>query len=181
MVIFAIVMVALALIAAVGFIRANRSPAKSKPETSKESNHIVIDASAPETKTPQEDVVTYLPADVPAILQEVLSSVPLATKEEAMMGCYGTMGSVGMTSVAPAGKNIHPFQTDSLDELISRTMKAVTQMETEQHIARFTVSTQAKSRTNPHVVLLAHSVEPKRIRLIRFWRTQENFIATLAD
>lgn len=120
-----------------------------------------------------EDIVTYLAAEIPAILHDALSCVPLAPAEEALTGCYGTMGSAGRA------QNIHPYQTSSLDELLTRTMAALTEMEAEQHIAKFTISTQKKSKTNPHVDLLAHSTEPKRTRLVRFWRTENGFIASL--
>jgi hypothetical protein len=154
-------MVVLGLLAAVGFIIANRSETRAEvPE-----QDVATD----------EDIVTYLAAEVPAILQEALSSVPLATKEEAMTGCYGTMGPAGRA------QNIHPYQTSSLDELLTRTMAGITEMENEQHIAKFTISTHIKSKTNPHVDLLAHSTEPKRVRLIRVWRTQSCFITTLPE
>lgn len=160
MLIFAITMVVLGLLAAVGFIIANRSGTEEQ---------------LPPPDLANEDIVTYLAAEIPAILNEVLSSVPLATKEEALMGCYGTMGSGG------GKQDIHPYQTSSLDELLVRTQAAVDGMEKEQHIAKFTISTQKKSKTNPHVDLLAHSGEPKRTRLIRFWRTPDGFVASLAE
>jgi hypothetical protein len=121
--------------------------------------------------------VTYIPAEIAAILHDALSSVPLATVEEAMMGCYGTMGAAAPNF---GGKSkIRPFQTDSLDEVLGRTTEAITAMENEQHISKFTISTQNKSKANPHVDIFTHSNEPKRIRLIRYWRTQEGFITTL--
>lgn len=161
MLIFAVIMVVLGLLAAVGFIVANRSgKAEEPPAQDIETN---------------EDIVTYLAAEVPAILQEVMSSVPLSTKEEALTGCYGTMGPAGRA------QNIHPYQTGSLDELLTRTEAGITEMENEQHIDKFTISTQKKSKTNPHVDLLAHSTEPKRVRLIRFWRTQNCFIVSLPE
>ncbi len=178
---FAIVMVAVGLTAAVGFIVANRPRTESRPSGLSRSNQAAAEPVEQEVAMGHEDVVTYLPADIPAILHDILSSVPLATTEEAVMGCYGTMGFAEKPHGAPGENNIHPFQTGSLDELVSRTMTAVGSMENEQHIARFTISTHAKSRTNPHVDLLAHSTEPKRIRLIRYWRTQDSFIANLPE
>jgi hypothetical protein len=167
MVIFAIAMIVLGVLAAVGFFIANRSQTQNNLPT--------------EDSNTNEDIVTYLAAEVPAILHEVLASVPLATVEEAMVGCYGLMGATATTQPAAGQKRIRPYQTESLDELVVRTMEAVTQMESEQPIAKFTISTQAKSRMNPHVELLAHSAEPKRIRMIRFWRTGKGFITTLPD
>jgi hypothetical protein len=123
-----------------------------------------------------EDILTYVSAEIPSILHEVLSSVPLETLEEAMMGCYGTMGA---GAPGAAKSQVQPYQTDSLDELLVRAAGAIDLMEAEQHIAKFTISTQKKSKANPHVDLFAHSTEPKRIRLIRFWRTQEGFVSTL--
>jgi hypothetical protein len=188
MVIFVIVMVAIAVLAAVGFLVANRSEAGRKPRDFAPSakpatpfNPAVSTQPRPQPQ-PQspsvgnEDILTYIAAEVPAILQEVLSSVPLATVEEAMMGCYGTMGAAAPTV---AKSQVRPYQTSSLDELLVRASETITSMETEQHISKFTISTQKKSKTNPHVDVFAHSVEPKRIRLIRFWRTQEGFVSTL--
>jgi hypothetical protein len=159
MVTFAITMVVLGLLAAFGFVIANRSGTNEEP---------------PPEITTNEDIVCYVAAEVPAILHDALSSVPLTTHDEALTGCYGTMGPAGRA------QNIHPYQTNSLDELITRTTSAVTEMENEQHIDKFTISTQKKSKTNPHVDLLAHSNEPKRVRLVRFWRTEEGFVASLA-
>jgi hypothetical protein len=62
-----------------------------------------------------------------------------------------------------------------------RVTEAVASMENEEHIAKFTISTQKKSKANPHVELLAHGDVSKRVRLIRFWRTQKGFITTLAE
>jgi hypothetical protein len=183
MVIFAIVMIVLALLAAVGFIVANRSgttaPQQSvaRPQQAPQPKPAApVERPVADIGSGNEDVITYLPADIPTILQEALSAVPLATVEEAVMGCYGTMG----TTQAAAGKQeIRPFQTNSLDELTSQTTFAISCMESEQHISKFTISIQKKSKTNPHVDVFAHSTEPKRIRLIRFWRTQEGFVSTL--
>jgi hypothetical protein len=154
MVIFVIVMVVIALLAAVGFILAN--------------NH-TDSVEEPAQDTPvDEDIVTYLAAEIPSILHETLSAVPVATDEEAMVGCYGTMGN-----------HAHPLQVPSLDELLLRITDVIASMEDEQHIAKFTVSTHAKSKANPHVDMLAHSTDPKRDRLVRFWRTPKGFIATV--
>ncbi|MDB6057188.1 MAG: hypothetical protein JWO95_1032, partial [Verrucomicrobiales bacterium] len=158
MLLFAIVMVVLGLLAAVGFFLANRTQTQAEEPI--------------EVKPMNEDVVTYLAAEVPAILQEALSAVPLATVEEALMGCYGTMG------LAADKTTVRPFQSSSLDELLVRTISVVTAMQNEQHISKFTISTYGKSKTNPHVDLLAHSTEPKRIRPVRFWRTHEGFVAS---
>ena len=192
MVIFVIVMVAIALLAAVGFLISNRSGTQSpaanvklpvqpiQPVTKPVAKPVPQPQPQPQPQqmtTTNEDIVTYIPAEIPAILQDVLSSLPLATTEEAMMGCYGTMGAGAQN---PAGKpQVHPFQTNSLDELLVRATEAVNSMETEQHISKFTISTHKKSKANPHVDLFVHSTEPKRIRLIRFWRTQDTFIANL--
>lgn len=196
MVLFVIVMVAVALLAAVGYLVSNRTPSAPRPTiipapSLKPVAQPAPPAPAPAPTPPQpppqpapqrpqtmaatEDVVTYIPAEIPAILHDVLSSVPLATVEEAMMGCYGTMGATAHNS------EVRPYQTKSLDEVLVRTSDAIASMETEQHISKFTISTHKKSKTNPHVDLFAHSTEPKRIRLIRFWRTQETFITTLPE
>jgi hypothetical protein len=177
-------MVAIALLAAVGFFISNRdttgpSPTQfSKQRVQPAAQSVLIPApNLQATSAANEDVVTYIPAEIAAILHEALSSVPLATVEEAMMGCYGTMGAAAPNS---GGKSkIRPFQTDSLDEVLGRTTEAISAMENEQHISKFTISTQGKSKANPHVDVFAHCNEPKRIRLIRFWRTQEGFITTL--
>src|SRR5690348_13415503 len=149
---FVIVMIAIALFAARGFIIANRAPTPPSSITPKQPVQPVprpVTAPAlPDLTRSDEDIVSYLSAEIPVILNEVLASVPLATVEEAMMGCYGTMG--GQNS------EVRPFQTNSLDDLLSRTMTAVTCMEKEQPVAKFTVSTYKKSKTNPHVDLFAH-------------------------
>ncbi|MGZ4972998.1 MAG: hypothetical protein ACXWDN_09585 [Limisphaerales bacterium] len=183
MVSFTIVMIAVALLAAVGFILANRQRTESPPDHFKQ--YVQSLKEQPREVTPDkpanEDIVTYLSTEIPALLQEILASVPLATTEEAVMGCYGTMGFAGAPHPTPGAKTVHPFQTGSLDELMTRTMTAIDAMENEQHISRFTISTQATSRTNPHVDLFAHSTEPKRIRLIRYWRTPNCYIANLPE
>jgi hypothetical protein len=192
MVIFVIVMVTIALLAAVGFLISNRSDQARKPrdfaKSSKPSvpfNPAVstqprpqpqLQASAQVPGVCNEDILTYVAAEIPSILHEVLSSVPLATLDEAMMGCYGTMGA---GTQAGAKAHVKPYQTDSVDELVVRAAQTIDSMEAEQHISKFTISTQKKSKANPHVDLFAHSTEPKRIRLIRFWRTQEGFVSTL--
>jgi hypothetical protein len=189
MVIFVIVMIGVALFAARGFIIANRSPAPVSSEPPKPriqpAREVVAppapDLKAPDLTTTDEDIVSYLPAEIPALLTEVLVSVPLATVEEAMMGCYGTMGFTETQRFRRGEQSVRPFQTNSLEELISRTSTAIGCMEQEQPISKFTISTHKKSKTNPHVDLFAHSVEPKRIRLIRFWRTQDAFVTTLAN
>lgn len=158
MLLFAIAMIVLGLLAAGGFFIANRTPQQSEQPI--------------ELGPTNEDVVTYLAAEVPAILQEALAAVPLAAVEEAIVGCYGMIGpSADKTS-------FRPFQSTTSDELLLRTISVVTAMQNEQHIAKFTVSTYGKSKTNPHVDLLAHSTEPKRTRSIRFWRTPDGYVAS---
>jgi hypothetical protein len=170
MVIFAIVMIAIALAAAIGFVMANRAPTKPSAEKIINRNQIPVAPAPVQAAVASEDVITYSPADVPAILHDALTSVPTSTAEEAMTGCYATMGTTA-----------NPYQTSSVDELLMRTMEAITELENEQHISKFTVAAQKSSKANPHVDLLAHSTEPKRIRLLRFWRTPETFIATLPN
>src|SRR5436190_227984 len=145
MVMFVIVMVAIALLAAVGFLVSNRGGTTRRP----------TDFGRPLAPIPQlkpqpqpsaqpqpatasnEDIVTYIQGEIPPILQEALSSLPLATTEEAMMGCYGTMGAGAQNT---GGKQqVRPFQTNSLDELLMRTTEAIDSMESEQHISKFTI------------------------------------------
>jgi len=173
------VMVAVALLAAVGFLIANRDSTSTSPgQSSKQrgqpaSQSVLIPTpNLQQTSTGNEDIVTYIPAEIAAILHDALESVPLATVEEAMMGCYGTMGAAGKSKV-------QPFRTESLDELLVRTTETISAMENEQHISKFTISTQKTSKANPHVDIFTHSNEPKRIRLIRYWRTQQGYISTL--
>lgn len=179
MVIFVILMVAIALLSALCFLVANRSQKEAAPEHFKRYVKEMTE-QAKEPAPVNEDVVAYSPADIPGILNDTLSSVPVADVEEAMMGCYGLMGAPG-TTLAQRKQEVIPFQTNSLDEMLTRATMEITCMESEQHISKFTVFTHKKSKTNPHVDLVAHSTEPNRIRLIRLWRTNDGFVASLPN
>jgi hypothetical protein len=179
MVIFVIVMVAIALLSAIGFLVANRSQTEAPPVHFKRYVS-EIKEQAKEPTPVNEDVVAYSPADVPGILHDSLSAVPIAPVEEAMMGCYGLMGAPG-TTLAQRKQEVIPFRTNSLDEMLTRATMEITCMESDQHISKFTIFTHKISKTNPHVDLVAHSTEPNRIRLIRLWRTQDSYIASLPN